>query len=190
MSARPVADAPPSPVPGTVRGPKSCLLMVLLTSLLGFGGIGLGWYLFQRKNAAVLSSAEDLAAILARAPEAPGADAVRALGCDEAGAIDTADLVRIAQHLEAEEAKKKGRATRPVDLGVRDTVVYCARRAAEGSPTCEEAARGYAGTAKPVAPFVVTVRAGESELCAARFSAAAAPLGSAPSPNLPPLLPR
>ncbi len=128
--------APATPPPGTVPGPKSCLIAVGIASLLGFGSIVAAKLMIEQKNEAVLDAAAQLDAILAEASEAPGAAALREVGCEASGVIAPAALIRLAAPLAEENARKKGEPPRPIDIRADDPVVYCATRAEE-APACE-----------------------------------------------------
>lgn len=191
-----MSEAAPDVPPGATgraaaprtSGPVGCLLAVLITGLLGFGSVVAGKIFFEHRNASVLGGAQELGAIVAAAETAPGADAVKALGCESAGVLAPAALRELGERLELEDARRKNRAPEPVTVGVDEPVVFCART--EGSvPSCAEVAAAYRGAGSPSGPFVVTVRAGLRESCAERFDAAGASIGPAPSPNLPLLVP-
>lgn len=169
-------------------GPRGCILAALITSALGFGSVLAGKVFFEWKNAGVLGGAEELGAILLAAERVPGSAAVKALGCEAAGALSPAALKDLGERLEAEDARRKNRTPKPVTVGVDETVVYCAHPA-DGPPSCAKVAEAFRGAAPPSAPFVVTVRTGFNEVCSERFDAGGTSLGAAPSPNLPLLVP-
>ena len=62
-------------------GPVGCLLAAVITGVMGFGSVLAGKVFFERKNASVLGGAQELAAILTASEGAPGAAAVKTLGC-------------------------------------------------------------------------------------------------------------
>lgn len=154
-----------------------------------FGGLGIACIfvaklIFDRTNVGVVDGAKQLATMLALAAQEEGAVEVKALGCEMAGVMSPNVLRNLAEHLAAEEARKKGRAPSPVDVRATDPVVFCAHPA-EGEPPCSRVAEVYVDAGRPTAPFVVTVRTGFLEKCVERFDAAGKSLGEAPSPNLP-----
>ena len=165
-------------------GPVGCVLAAVITGVMGFGSVLAGKVFFERKNASVLGGAEELAAILTASESAPGAAAVKALGCEAAGVLSPAELRELGERLELEDARRKNRTPKPVTVGVDDTVVFCGHPA-EIEPSGAKVAEVYRGAAPPAAPFVVTVRTGFRETCVERFDTAGASLGPAPSPNLP-----
>lgn len=189
-SSEPTTEPQPEGVPQRrVSGPRSCALILVIGGVLGLGSIGLSKFLFDRRNASVLAAGQALGTQLDRAEAAPGAGAVRALGCDAAGALSPQALRELAQHLEDEEARKKRRPAQPVDLGTDETIVYCARKGQDAVP-CADLARAYAAAeARPPGRFVVTSRTTYGEKCSERFDADGSSLGAAPSPNLPALVP-
>ncbi len=151
---------------------------------LGIACIFVAKLIFDRTNAGVVDGAKQLATVLALAGQEEGAAEVKALGCETAGVLSPNVLRNLAEHLAAEEARKKGRAPNPVDVRATDPVVFCAHPA-EGEPTCAKVAEIYAAAGRPTAPFVVTVRTGFLEKCVERFGADGKTLGEAVSPNLP-----
>lgn len=165
-------------------GPRGCLMGAGLFGALGFGCILISWFLFDRTNRGVMHGAVELADILELASKAPGAEEVKALGCESAGVLSPEDLKMLGERLEADEARAKKRAPRPVTIGAEEPVIYCAHPAA-GEPSCARVAEVYRPRARLSTPFVVTVRTGFNETCSERFDAEGALLGKAPSPNLP-----
>lgn len=174
-------------VPQTrVSGPKSCLLAIGISLVLGIGSMAVSKLIFEKRNASVLAASEVLGRELARAEAAPGVAELKSDGCEAAGALTPTAIGSVAQELENEDARKKGMPPRQIALG-EETIVYCAR-SQEALP-CVDIAKRYAAAAAPKEAFVVTSRTRKGEACAERFTPDAAPLGSAPSPNLPQLLP-
>jgi hypothetical protein len=172
-------------------GPRGCIIAALVTSALGFGSVVAGKIFFEIKNASVLSGADELGAIVSAAEVAPGADALKPLGCDSAGVLSGAALHELGERLELEDARRKNRTPRPITVSLDESVVFCARKpsASDPPPSCAAIATAYRHAILPEAPFVVTVRTGPREACAERFDPAGASLGPAPSPNLPVLVP-
>jgi len=180
-----LAEVPAKPQ-RRVAGPKSCMLAIAISAVLGLGSMAVSKLMFDNRNASVLAASDVLGSELARAEAAPGASALRAAGCLAAGAFTPQAIASVAQQLEDENARKKRRPAERVELGT-ETIVYCAKT---GEPiACDALAKRYVSVASPGATFVVTSRTRAGETCAERFDANAAPLGSAPSPNLPMLLP-
>lgn len=181
------AEAPETPPPGTVSGPKSCLIAAGVSLLLGFGSIVAAKIFIERRNADIIAAAEDLAATIDRAASAPGAASLRPGVCQESAVLTPADLQSIARPLAASGVRNR-KAPAEVEQAVPpENVVVCATKSNE-PPACEAVARAYASAAAPAAPFTVTVQHPSGERCAERFDAAAAPLGSTASPNVPLLI--
>lgn len=182
------AEAPEVPPPGTVSGPKSCLLAAGVSLFLGFGSILAAKLFIEGRNAEIIAAAEALASTIDRAAKAPGAAELHPIGCQEAAVLTPTDLQSIAQPLAASRGASRKGAPAGVDLSVpQDTVVVCATKSNE-PPTCGKVAEAYAAAVAPTAPFAVTVQHPAGERCAERFDRAAAPLGSAASPNVPLLI--
>lgn len=169
-----------------IAGPKSCMLAIGVSAVLGLGSMGVSYLIFKKRNASVLAASDVLGRELSQAEAAPGVAELRADGCEAAGALTPTAIGWVAQQLENEDARKKGVAPKQIALG-DETIVYCAR-ASDALP-CAALAKRYAAAAAPSQAFVVTSRTRSGESCAERFAPDAAPLGSAPSPNLPLLLP-
>lgn len=186
MPSEPVSDAPEVPPPGTMPGPRGCLLALGLGAVFGLGSIAAAGFLFERTNEKRLHATNELAEIIDRGQQAPGADALRATGCAKAAVLPAVDLAAIAQSLEDAEAKKKGRAARVVDTG-SDPVAYCGVQDAKAAPSCQDVAKAYVQAATPSGPFLVTLRPPTSQGCSERFDAEGKSLGLAPPPNVPEL---
>jgi len=179
------AEAPEVPPPGTVSGPKSCLIALVAASLLGFGSIVAAKFFIEQRNAEVLSAAQELGGLLERGSKAPGAVELGAALCEEAVILTPDDLRAIAQPLADQRAQRRTGPPPGVSLEVpKDTVVICATRS-EATPACAAIAGAYAAATQPGAPFITTVQSPDGTRCAERFDAAAAPMGSVPSPNVP-----
>ncbi len=186
VPSEPVSDAPDVPPPGTMPGPRGCLIALGLGVVFGLGSIAAAGLLFKRKNEHRLHATDELAQIIDRGQQAPGADALRARGCKKAAILPAVDLAAIAQSLEDAEAKKKGRAARVVDTG-SDPVAYCGVDAGDVAPSCGEVATAYVAAASPNGSFIVTLRPPMNQGCAERFAADGTSLGLAPPPNVPEL---
>jgi hypothetical protein len=169
-----------------MAGPKSCMLALGIGGVLGLGSMGVSKLMFDQRNASQLAASDVLGRELQRAEAAPGVAELLADGCEAAGALTPTAIGSVAQQLENEDARKKGVAPKQIALG-EETIVYCAR-GSDALP-CAALAKRYAAVAAPADAFVVTSRTRSGEACAERFAPDAAPLGSAPSPNLPLLLP-
>lgn len=175
-------DAPETPPEGTVRGPKSCILAALITGVLGFGSIGLAKWMVERRNADVISAAQDLTDLIERAAKAHGAAALAANGCEEAIVLGVDDLRQITQPLA--RANKRRVAPENIDRAGEDPVVVCATRS-DQAPSCADVAATYSKSATPTVPYVVTVQNPEGDRCSERFDAAGASLGTVRTPNVP-----
>ncbi len=182
-----VRDAPLVRPPGTMDGRKGCLLAMLLGVVFGLGSVGLGYLSFRYKSGAVLEASEELAGLVVEAEKAPGAEALRARGCDAAGMIGASDLLTIAQRLEDARAKKEKRAAKQIEIAPDERVVFCAVKGSR-APGCAELAAAYVESAKPEKGFVVSSRTPMVELCAESFDAQGKSLGAVESPKLPQLV--
>lgn len=178
-------EAPETPPEGTVRGPKSCILAALITGVLGFGSIGLAKWMVERRNADLISAAQDLTDLIERAAKAHGAAALAANGCEEAIVLGVDDLRQITQPLADRRANKRAPAPQNIDLRAgEDPVVVCATRS-DKAPSCADVAATYTKSATPTVPYVVTVQNPEGDRCSERFDAAGASLGAVQTPNVP-----
>lgn len=171
-----------------MSGPKSCLLAAGFFVLFGVGSIAAAKVFLDGRNAEIIAATKRLSEVIDRAGEAPGAEAVRTAGCEQVAVLTPADLQSLARDLAGGSARKKAKA--PADAAERvpdETVVVCATTSNQ-PPGCADVARTYAGATSPAGPFLVTVQHPQGERCAERFDAAAAPLGSTTSPNVPLLI--
>ena len=174
-------------VPQTrVSGPKSCLIAIGISLVLGLGSMAVSKLMFDKRNASVLAASDVLGRELSLAEARPGVAELLADGCEAAGALTPTAIGSVAQQLENEDARKKGEVPRQIVLG-DEVIVFCAR-GSDALP-CAAHAKRYAAAAAPTQAFVVTSRTRAGEACAERFAPDASPLGSATSPNLPLLLP-
>lgn len=178
-------DAPETPPEGTVRGPKSCLLAALITSVLGFGSIGLAKCMVEQRNAGLIGATKELTELIDRAATAPGAASLAAAGCEEAIVLGVEDLKKIAQPLADARASNRSKTPENIDLRTgTDPVVVCATKADE-PPSCADVAAVYTKNATPAAPYVVTVQNRDGDRCSERFEATGASLGKVDRPNVP-----
>lgn len=159
----------PQPVPPK-KGMSGCLLAFLI--VLGLGVIvtaGVGFWMW-REFGALAGGIKDLANVTLEAQSAKGTTELKSLGCDPAMAIDIKRLTDAVNRVEAEIAKKEGRAPRPMK-GTDDATTYVNCKAKAGkSITCEEVMKTYVDAADPSDNFVVTVTDGREASCAERYS--------------------
>ena len=183
-------DAPEVPPPGTVSGPRSCLIAGGAFLLFGLGSIAAAKLLIEDRNAEIIEAAGRLSQVIEAAGRAPGAAQLEAVGCEQRAVFTPADLKALARDLAAGRQQRQTKGASSADVEARvpeETVVVCAT-ASNQPPTCAEVARAYAGAAPPAGTFVVTVQHPEGGRCAERFDAAAGPLGTTTTPNVPLLI--
>lgn len=151
------ATAPPGPPPRK-KGLSTGCLVALIAVMVFFGAIGavvlfVGYKVSQDKDVQnVFGAIGDAAKIMAEAQSAPGTDELRALGCQQAFAIDPMKMVKIADRFNDAGAPPTAM---PPDL---DRIVMCQVGSFGAAPSCDDAARAYVTGAAPAKSFMLTVQ--------------------------------
>ena len=161
--------------PPKKKGMSTGCIVAIVVVLLFFGSIAaivlvVGYKVSQDKDVQnVLGAIGDAATIMAEAQTAPGTNELRALGCEQAMAIDPAKMMKIADRF-ADAGTTPPSAT-PPDV---DRIVMCQVGAFGSAPTCDDAAKAYVRGASPRGKFVLTVQKGSSnnKQCSGVYSSA------------------
>lgn len=124
----------------------------------------------------VMGALGDGAKIIAEAQAAPGTNELRALGCEQAFAIDAAKMQKLVGSF--------------VDAGAApppevERIVMCQVGAFGSPPACDDAARAYVRGGHPTRKFMLTVSANKVQTCGGIYDATGKSLGaSGPGPQL------
>lgn len=168
-----------------VSGKLGCLF----TLVAGLVCVGIAWLVLERKAASRFEAVAQLEKLRDDASKMPGTDALRAAGCGDAGVIEVAETMRLAQSLENARAAKERRYPIGVDLGTTSrTAVVCAiARSTEHPPKCEAIADAYRKAVDPKEAFAVAIMAGGDLACGLEVPADGQAPAAAPKLRLPPL---
>jgi hypothetical protein len=156
------AQPPMGPPPKKKGVPTGCLVAIVAV-LLFFGTIAaavffIGYKVSQDKDVQnVFGAIGDATKIMAEAQAAPGTAELRALGCEQAMALDPVKLMKIADRFT--DAGTAPPAT-PSDVHM---MVMCQVGAFGTPPACDDAARAYVRGASPSGKFMVSVQQGSSK---------------------------
>jgi hypothetical protein len=150
----------PAPVAPKKKSGNGCVLALAIVGglgLLAFIGIGVAVYVFahSKEGKAVLGTIGDMTEIMSEAQNAPGTKEVRALGCDQAMAVDFEKMERvISERFDAGGSKTSAFSMMVIcQVGVFD----------KSPPTCDAVARAYLSAApEPARGFTVTVQRGNN----------------------------
>lgn len=114
----------------------------------------LGFAISQNKDAQnIFGAMTDGAEIIIEAQSAPGTDELRALGCEQALAMDPAKIAKIINRF-----ADAGVPPMPAGGGGFEKMVMCQMSAYATPPTCDDVARSYIKGASPRGNFYVQVQ--------------------------------
>lgn len=141
-------------------GGWGCLKIVLvLFAFAVLGMFGLAYYVSTTPaGQKVIGAAMEGYAVLSEGKKAPGMDALRAAGCQEALAIDMARLKKIVEQF---DTSAKTEITPNVDV---ELLVHCQLPKTVMNPTCDEVAKVYIQAAKPQRNFGVVIQENEPKV--------------------------
>lgn len=173
----PQGAAPMPPQPPKKGLSTGCLVVIFgglgLLGLIGVIVIVAGYRLSQDKDVQnAFGALGDSVKIMAEAQSAPGTDELRALGCDQAFALDPMKMAKIADRFTDAGAPPP---RTPSDI---DRMVMCQVGAFGAAPTCDDAARAYVKGAAPTRSFTLSVQQQGSSRphCSGVYSPAGAPV--------------
>jgi hypothetical protein len=166
--------------PPKKKGMSTGCIIAIVAVLLFFGGIGavvlaIGFAVSQDKDVQnVVGAIGDAAKIAADAQNAPGTAELRALGCEQALAIDPVKMLKIADRFV--DAGSAPPSATPPDVTM---MVMCQVGTFGVPPACDDAARAYVRGASPRGKFMLSVQRGsnKSTQCSGMYSASGALLG-------------
>ena len=175
------ADAPPR------ASSRGCLAYVIASCLLGALGLWLGIFGLLYHFRGYLGPVKDAAGEALRARSAPGTNEVRALGCEEAMAMDGAKFSASIEALIAEHARRAGQPVPPPTPALDMTFVICQNQYGP-TPTCDAVAAAYAAAVPGERRFAAMVQQLGQEDCANTYAGDGTLLGplNAPTPTTTP----
>jgi hypothetical protein len=147
----------PEPVAPQQRAKKSskgCLTALMIVAGLALvvclsGGVFL-WRAAQNPEfQKVMGAVGQGAKLMIKGTKAPGTDALRAAGCDQALALSLDEMMAVVAGLVDAGA--------PADQ-LSGVAVVCQVRTAVGAPSCAALAKAYAAASKAAQPFSLSVR--------------------------------
>lgn len=177
----PVQAMPPAGPPKK-KGMSTGCVVALVVVLVFFGSIGaivllIGYKVSQDKDVQnVFGAIGEAATIMAEAQSAPGTAELRAIGCEQAMALDPAKMLKIADRFV--DAGGSPPSATPPEV---ERIVMCQVGAFGTAPSCDDAARVYVRGAAPRGKFMLTVQQGSSKnkQCSGVYSASGVLVGPA-----------
>jgi hypothetical protein len=172
--------------PPAKKKTSGCLVGCLVSMGLGLVvAVGLGIWAYSEFGS-FFGGVGDLAGVMMKARNAPGAAEIRAKGCKEAMVIDAKEMTKAMGRFEEEVAKREGRSPKTKPAAEADVVLVC--QAEPGlAPTCDTVAKAYIAAVHPKGKFVAAVTTGGSKKaeCTEVFDASGKSLGASSGLVLP-----
>ena len=177
----PAFAQPPMGPPKKKGIPTGCII-ALVSIMLFFGIIAaavffIGYRVSQDKDVQnVIGAIGDATKIMAEAQSAPGTDELRALGCEQAMALDPVKLIKIGDRFT--DAGVAPPSTTPSDVHM---MVVCQVSVLGTAPSCDDAARAYVRGASPSSKFMLSVQqgSGKHKQCSGIYSPSGTLVGPA-----------
>ena len=177
----PAWPAPPQMAapPPKKKGISTGCWIALAAVLLFFGSVAgvmiyIGYQVSQNKDVQnVMGTLGDVAGLAIEAQNAPGTAELRALGCEQALALDPAKMQKIAEKFMDQDASLP-----PLPTPGIGRIVMCQVGAFGTAPKCDDAARAYVRGAAPTASFMLMVQTNKKTTCDGTYSSTGALLSS------------
>lgn len=167
---------PPMGMPPPKKKGLSTGCWIAIVAVLGFfmlvGGIifYIGYKVANDKDVQhVMGAIGEATQLAAEAQKAPGTNELRALGCQQAMALDAAKMVKLGSSF------MDGGAPPPTPSDV-DTIVTCQVSFGGAAPSCDDAAKAYIRGAAPHKNFMLSVSSQGKQSCGNVYSPAGAAL--------------
>lgn len=164
-------------VPPPKKGMSGCMIALLVVGIVGLVTaivVGVGAYLFATSSVGktAIKLVNEAPKLAEKGMNAPGMTEVRALGCEQAFALDMKDVGDLMSDL--------------VDAGKNmpdALMITCQVRAGARAPTCDDVASTYIGAVKTSSKaFVVTVQQqGKKAQCESSYDTTGSPISTLPS---------
>lgn len=145
--------------PPKKKGMSTGCIIAIVVVLVFFGSVGavvafIGYKISTDKDVQnVMGAIGDAANLAAEAQAAPGTAELRALGCEQAMALDVAKMEKLMHSFVDAGAKT----TTPMGMDVEKMVV-CTAPSFGVAPTCDDAAKAYVKGASPRKNFMLSVQ--------------------------------
>ncbi len=169
---------PMGPPPAKKKGISTGCWIALAAVLLFFGSVAavmiyIGYQVSQNKDVQnVMGTLGDVAGIAIEAQNAPGTAELRAIGCQQAMAMDPVRMQKIAQRFMDQDAGLP-----PLPAPDVERIVMCEASAFGTAPTCDDAARAYVRGAAPRKNFMLMVQKNKKTGCDGLYSPSGTKLG-------------
>jgi hypothetical protein len=125
----------------------------------------------------VMGAIGEAAQLATEAQQAPGTNELRAAGCEQALALDSARMQKLGDRfLDAGVSKQ------PAEVGF---MVMCQMQSSATPPSCEDAVKAYVRGASPKDKFMLTVTAHGAQTCGGIYSPSGALISSTPPTKKP-----
>lgn len=164
--------------PPPKKGMSGCMIALLIVGIVGLVTaivVGVGAYLFATSSVGktAIKLVNEAPKLAEKGMNAPGMTEVRALGCNQAFALDMKDVGDLMSDLI--DAGSKGM---PDGL-----MITCQVRAGTRGPTCDDIASTYVrAVTTPSKDFMVTVQEqGKKSQCESSYDKTGSPISSLPS---------
>ncbi len=175
-----MAPPPMQPPPAKKKGLSTGCWIALAAILIFFGSVAgvmlyIGYKVSQNKDVQnVMGTLGDVAGLAVEAQNAPGTAELRALGCQQAMALDPVRMQKIAERFMDQDAGLP-----PLPAPNVERIVMCEANAFGAAPTCDDAARAYIRGAAPRKDFMLMVQQNKKTKCDGLFSPSGALVGPA-----------
>lgn len=169
---------PMAPPPAKKKGISTGCWIALAAVLLFFGSVAgvmlyIGYQVSQNKDVQnVMGTLGDVAGIAIEAQNAPGTAELRAIGCQQAMAMDPVRMQKIAQRFMDQDAGLP-----PLPAPDVERIVMCEASAFGAAPTCDDAARAYVRGASPRKNFMLMVQQNKKTGCDGLYSPSGTKVG-------------
>jgi hypothetical protein len=164
----PPAGAPFGPPAAPKKGVSTGCIVAIAAVCLFFASVGgvvlfIGYKISTNKDVQhVMGAIGDAAQIMADAQAAPGTNELRALGCEQAMAIDAAKMQKLGSSF-----MDAGAPTAPPEV---ERIVMCQVGAFGTPPACDDAAKAYVRGAAPSGKFMLSVSSNKRQKCGGVYS--------------------
>ncbi|MCP4003962.1 MAG: hypothetical protein GY725_07180 [bacterium] len=148
----------PEPTKPERTGPSPVVILLSVFAALLMTCATAGYmFVNSERGQELVKGAQELVELVTQAQNAPGAEELRALGCDQAMIMDVGRMMQILGTLGGVDPPDLGE-----DVSDDTLMVLCSMNSSSaGAPTCEQIASTYAAASNATQPFVIF--AGENE---------------------------
>ncbi len=174
--------------PPKKKGMSTGCLIALLAIVVFLGSIAavaiyIGYTISNNKDVQnVMGALGDVAQIALEAQNAPGTAQLRAIGCEQAMALDPIKMQKLGEKF------LDGGPTPPANLPANlevERIVMCQVGAFGTPPTCDNAAKAYISGASPRKNFMLSVQSHKHTTCTELYSPTGTAIAAPPHGKLP-----